>query len=154
MNAKGDDSILHEERIVWLTDAVDLPQYVREAFCATSTPCGRPPEARNLPGELVGFAELAPDAPDMGCPGVYFRRIFWLKASDPYSSDVPTEAVDPLTVRPRVRGTLTQSTQEEGYPGGRTGMGLAAAPALDMDCDEFVAACRRDRRLRRARRRV
>jgi hypothetical protein len=62
-------------------------------------------------GERVGYAVLEADAPNCGRPGVFQRRVFWVKPHDRhakpngvYESHTPAEAVDPRTVGPSKRG--------------------------------------------------
>ncbi len=101
----------HESRIVWTGDPADY-EYVRVSSRESPRRAGpvEPPA-----GECVGYAELAPEAPNIGRPGVFCRRVFWLKDhdrhNDPqgvYEGSHPAEAIDPRTVRTGERGRRTE----------------------------------------------
>ena len=105
------DQLRHEGRIVWLRDIGPL-DCVREDLWQVPFR-RRAPRKGALPGRLVGYAELRPDAP--GDNGRFWRRVFWLKEYDrdsgagPYLRvGAPCEAVDPRTVAPGVPGELTE----------------------------------------------
>lgn len=64
--------------------------------------------------EIVGYAELEKNADINIMNGLYIRRCFWLKeydrANQPdgiYRVGCPVEAIDPLTVNPKVIGKMT-----------------------------------------------
>jgi hypothetical protein len=55
---------------------------------------------------VVGYAEMSPELPYLaGAPRI-LRRIFWLKACDPYEEGAPVDAVDPRAVLPGLRAVL------------------------------------------------
>lgn len=108
-----DAELRHETEIVW-TEDVDAFDYVRE----TIDPCAGS-RARPLrwasDGRRVGYSVLATTAPNNGSPGRFTRRIFWVKAYDrseqpdgTYRTTAPSEAADPRTVRPGIKGSLTE----------------------------------------------
>lgn len=108
MNAES-CQIREEERIVWLAPPETMP-YVRESVAVR----GRRRGPFLMPGlRVVGYADLKRDARSMGngtIRGTFERRFFFLKdESDPYPGGLncPSEAVDPLTVRPGVPGEVT-----------------------------------------------
>jgi hypothetical protein len=101
-----------EWRIVWVEDISRL-DYVRESNYDTFSSRARRPAKRDYPGRLVGYSELKPEA-EPEAPGYFRRRVFWLKDydrdSEPggvYRTGTPSEAVDPRTVAPNVRGHQT-----------------------------------------------
>lgn len=63
---------------------------------------------------VVGWSNLAHDAPNSRGSGYFARRVFWLKDYDapapgPYgASGAPSEGVDPLTIFPGKPGDLTE----------------------------------------------
>ena len=108
-----------EKSIVWDED-IDRLAYVREIITYAGT------RRRSVPwhgeGRRVGYAVLRRDA-DSEAPGVFMRRLFFLKDhdrdSDPetYARTTPTEGVDPRTVAPGVPGRLT----DRAWPGAQMG---------------------------------
>jgi hypothetical protein len=100
----------NEKEIVWLEDISKLP-YVRE-FEFISGSRTRPPRKKHGEARLVGYATL--DKSARSSNGVFVRRMFLLKTydrdSDPestYKTGCPVEGVDPMTVKPGVRGIIT-----------------------------------------------
>jgi hypothetical protein len=100
----------HELEIVWAFDDIAEIEYVRVAWSYENTRARRP---NCVAGTLVGWATLDPNA-RRPHGGQFLRRYFWLadhdRAFDPdgiYQWGAPSEAVDPLTVAPRVGGALT-----------------------------------------------
>lgn len=111
--------LVYEDRIVWLEDVTKL-RYVRERVdsYARRRRAGPSYWRRVLhPGRLVGYADLKPDAPNvggLGGRGCFARRYFWVTEWDadsgqgPYlPTGAPVEAVDPLTVAPGLPGRMT-----------------------------------------------
>ena len=100
---------LHESKIVWLADLAQYP-YVREDLRLCGFRHGRPPRYA-CPGQLIGYAELQPDAPSE-CGSGFLRRVFYVQPHDRaadhtglyMNSGCPTEGVNPLTVQPNVYG--------------------------------------------------
>ncbi|MFD9053240.1 DUF6009 family protein [Streptomyces zaomyceticus] len=119
MSALIDPSQLaFEERLVWLEDIEEL-DYVRQTLDRLPTRAGRPGYYRA--GRLVGYAVLLPRARSSRSSGTFLRRVFWLLPHDRdgvpgglYHSGAPSEAVDPRTVDPQVKGYKTQ--RSEGGP--------------------------------------
>jgi len=77
-------------------------RYVRQAMRELEpSPRGKPRCARYPNGcRVVGWANQKRRPANMGVPGLFKRRIFYLKRHDPYpDGGLPLEAVDPLTVR-------------------------------------------------------
>ncbi len=109
-----------ESNIVWLRDVNNMP-YVREhfhQFCRR-----RKGKLKHGDHEVVGYAELEKDAPNTGTKGCFARRIFWLKEADRanqpngiYQTGCPSEAVDPLTIAPKVVGQRTPRACGEALP--------------------------------------
>lgn len=96
-----DTQLQYESRIVWLVPLDRLPKYVRQSVQALPRRRGLSWQKRHflLPGRIVGYSELRPDAPS-DAPGEFVRRVFWLKSHDPYGGGgAPAESVDPRTVR-------------------------------------------------------
>ncbi len=104
--------IRYESKIVWLEDIQKLP-WVRERLAdlrsrkSLSKTAKSNIEKENEGETLVGYAELEDGAPAMA--GRYFRRrIFTLKTSDRGNTngaiELPSEAVDPASVAPRIGG--------------------------------------------------
>jgi hypothetical protein len=104
-----------EQEIVWLCDPALMP-YVREIPWGSARRTTAPGK-RQLYGsdlhQIVGFSVLGPSAKSIN--GVFPRRMFVVKLHDrildpngTYSTSYPAEAVDPLTVKPRVRGEKTE----------------------------------------------
>ncbi|MEV5282428.1 MULTISPECIES: DUF6009 family protein [unclassified Streptomyces] len=110
--------IAHESELVWLEDTTDL-DYVRQSLDRLPTRRGKPAYHRG--GRMVGYAVLGPDARSSRASGTFLRRVFWLAPHDRdgqprglYASGAPSEAVDPRTIAPRVKGYKTQ--RSEGGP--------------------------------------
>lgn len=118
MNTHIDENVIaHETEIIWEIPIAEV-DYVREAVEYAGT--RQRPVPWHGAGVRVGYAVLADDAPNSGNPGIFIRRVFYLKKrrgrvdgdryfhpDGTYSSGVPTEAVDPRTVAPGKRGELT-----------------------------------------------
>jgi len=64
-------TLVHEERVVWLVDPSELPRYVREIFVPTGDRRDEPP----FRGKLVAYAILRPDAPGVGGFGKLTEKI-------------------------------------------------------------------------------
>lgn len=100
----------HEVRIEWEQEPEQY-DYVR----ASTQPAGtRQRPVQEPVGERIGYGVLDSNAPNSGNPGVFIRRVFWLKEGDRvfdptgvYESGCPSEAVDPRTVAVGVRGDKT-----------------------------------------------
>lgn len=123
-------SLEHETEIVSLVDPAQLPCYVREIFVSSEAHREVPP----FRGRLVGYATLVADAPSLAGSDVFRRRVFWLKAHDPYDARrPPVEAVDPLSVKPRRLGRLTERMWGGAAPARAGGRKFAAAPGPDAD---------------------
>ncbi|MFE9570972.1 DUF6009 family protein [Streptomyces sp. NPDC006692] len=109
------EDIKYEDEIIW-TEDVGSFDYVRETLVDGVGTRRRPVSWRGQQGRRVGYAVLKKDAPsDRDAPGMFARRVFWVKEHDrseqpsgTYSSGAPTEAVDPRTVTPGVWGELTE----------------------------------------------
>ena len=105
-------ALTQEECIVWEED-VETLDYVWEIVVNAGT--RRRPVPWHGEGRRVGYAVLTRDAENDGLPGMFGRRLFFLKGHDRdsapngvYSTGAPCEAVDPRTVRPGLRGELTE----------------------------------------------
>jgi len=112
------EDLTHEDALVWLEDTSSLG-YVRQALDRITGRTRRPPYYRA--GRLVWYATLGPGARPSRASGTYLRRVFWLAPHDRdqqpdglYSSGSPSEAVDPRTVSPGVKGYKTE--RSEGGP--------------------------------------
>ncbi|MFJ6509264.1 DUF6009 family protein (plasmid) [Streptomyces sp. NBC_01558] len=112
------DQIAHESDLIWLEDTSTL-DYVRQSLDRLPTRRGKPAYHRD--GRMIGYAVLGPDARASRASGTFLRRVFWLLPHDRdgqpaglYSSGAPSEAVDPRTIAPRVKGYKTQ--RSEGGP--------------------------------------
>ncbi|MYZ34784.1 MULTISPECIES: DUF6009 family protein [unclassified Streptomyces] len=110
--------LAHENHLVWLEDTDGL-EYVRQSLDRLPTRRGRPAYHRD--GRMVGYAVLGPTARSSRASGTFLRRVFWLLPHDRdgqpdglYASGAPSEAVDPRTIAPRVKGYKTQ--RSEGGP--------------------------------------
>jgi hypothetical protein len=108
-------ALAHEIEIRWLEDPDQL-DYVRQSLERLSSRKGRPPYHRD--GRMVGYAVLGPGAPASRASGTFRRRVFWLLPHDRdqhpdglYASGAPSEAVDPRTVAPTVKGDKTERSQ-------------------------------------------
>lgn len=104
-------SLQFETDIIWLEDISKLP-YVRCFEQPVRNRRGTPGKCHfnNEETRLIGYANLSKDAP---CNNWYsVRRIFTIRREDernPVSipQDMPTEAVDPRTVKPGIKGVKT-----------------------------------------------
>lgn len=112
------EQIAHEADLVWLEDITDL-SYVRQSLDRLRNRGDKPPYSRG--GRMVGYAVLGPTAKPSRQSGTYLRRVFWLLPHDrdlqpdgTYSTGAPSEAVDPRTLAPRVKGYKTE--RSEGGP--------------------------------------
>lgn len=112
------EQIAHESGLVWLEDTSTL-DYVRQSLDRLPTRRGKPPYHRD--GRMVGYAVLGPEARSSRASGTFLRRVFWLLPHDRdgqpeglYASGAPSEAVDPRTIAPGVKGYKTQ--RSEGGP--------------------------------------
>ncbi|MEU0575382.1 DUF6009 family protein [Dermacoccus nishinomiyaensis] len=112
------EQLAHESDLVWLEDIGGL-DYVRQSLDRLPTRRGKPAYHRD--GRMVGYALLGPEARSSRASGTFLRRVFWLlphdrdgRPSGLYSSGAPSEAVDPRTIAPRVKGYKTQ--RSEGGP--------------------------------------
>ncbi|MFE2038630.1 DUF6009 family protein [Streptomyces scopuliridis] len=110
--------LAHENDLVWLEDT-DALEYVRQSLDRLPTRRGKPAYHRD--GRMVGYAVLGPTARSSRASGTFLRRVFWLLPHDRdgqpdglYASGAPSEAVDPRTLAPRVKGYKTQ--RSEGGP--------------------------------------
>jgi hypothetical protein len=80
-------------------------RYVRQLLRQTEPAARGRPRCARFPGwRVVGWANLRPRARSVG--GCFTRRVFFLRRHDPYVPG-PVEAVDPLTIAPRVPGLVT-----------------------------------------------
>jgi hypothetical protein len=112
-----DETLLHEAKIVWLEDISKMP-WVREIEVGFFSKKGI---SKKLLSELqkgqilVGYAELEDNAPPLCVEGnrkYFHRRIFTLRENDyelyrvddPATANHPTEAVEPLSVEPKLKG--------------------------------------------------
>jgi len=101
-----DQAVQYEDGIVWLEDPEGF-YYVRETIELMHFRRRQPPW-RGRDGRLVGYSVLTLTAPST-FPGMFLRRLFWLKdydrdSGDPiYSRGAPCEAVDPRHVKPGVQ---------------------------------------------------
>ncbi|MCC3655870.1 DUF6009 family protein [Streptomyces sp. S07_1.15] len=112
------EQLAHENELVWLEDISTL-DYVRQSLERLPTRRGRPAYHRD--GRMVGYALLGPEARSSRASGTFLRRVFWLLPHDRdgqpdglYASGAPSEAIDPRTVAPGVKGYKTQ--RSEGGP--------------------------------------
>jgi hypothetical protein len=112
------EEIAHEEDLVWLEDAVSL-DYVRQSLERLPSRRGKPAYHRD--GRMIGYAVLDKTAKPSPASGTYRRRVFWLLPHDRdeqpdglYATGAPSEAVDPRTIQPRVKGYKTE--RSEGGP--------------------------------------
>ncbi|MBQ0867334.1 DUF6009 family protein [Streptomyces sp. RK75] len=110
--------LAHEEELVWLENTEDL-DYVRQTLDRVSSRRRQPPYHRD--GRLVGYATLTRDAKPSRASGTWLRRVFWLaphdRDQDPdglYATGAPSEAVDPRTLKPTIKGYKTE--RSEGGP--------------------------------------
>lgn len=111
------EEIEHETEIVWLdNEEIDRLDYVRQSLDRLPRRSGRPAYHRH--GRLVGYAVLGADAKPSRASGTYVRRVFWLAPHDRdqapsglYATGTPSEAVDPRTIKPGVRGSKTPRSE-------------------------------------------
>ncbi|MFG2195772.1 DUF6009 family protein [Streptomyces sp. NPDC048639] len=106
------DVIKDEDGIVWTEDITPF-DYVRETL-VESAGTRRRPVPWDGPGRRVGYSVLKADASSGATPGMFKRRVFWVKDYDrseqpdgTYKTGAPSEGVDPTTVAPGVWGELT-----------------------------------------------
>ncbi|MBD2303800.1 DUF6009 family protein [Nostoc sp. FACHB-190] len=111
VKAQKASDIQYESKIVWLSNIEAIP-YVREHFDTSCT--RRKGKLKYQSYEIVGYAELEDKAPNTGRRGCFARRVFWLAKHDRYyepegvyQQGCPLEAIDPLTVFPKVLGQIT-----------------------------------------------
>ncbi|MEV0604508.1 DUF6009 family protein [Streptomyces sp. NPDC050315] len=112
------EDLTHEVDLVWLEDT-DALDYVRQSLDRLSGRRRKPAYHRD--GRLVGYAILGPEAKPSRASGTYLRRVFWLAPHDRdqqpkglYETGAPSEAVDPRTLQPGVKGYKTE--RSEGGP--------------------------------------
>ncbi|MFI6485726.1 DUF6009 family protein [Nonomuraea sp. NPDC050663] len=112
------EDLAHETDLVWLEDVSEL-DYVRQSLDRLSSRRRKPAYHRD--GRMVGYAVLGPDAKASPASGTFRRRVFWLLPHDRdqepdglYASGAPSEAVDPRTLAPKVKGYKTE--RSEGGP--------------------------------------
>ncbi|MFD6278080.1 DUF6009 family protein [Streptomyces sp. NPDC060209] len=112
------EQIAHESDLVWLEDTSSL-NYIRQSLDRLPNRRGKPAYHRG--GRMVGYALLGPTARSSHTSGTFLRRVFWLLPHDRdsapdglYACGAPSEAVDPRTIAPRVKGYKTQ--RSEGGP--------------------------------------
>ncbi|MFF2518252.1 DUF6009 family protein [Streptomyces sp. NPDC058086] len=107
--------LAHETGLVWLEDITDL-EYVRQSLDRLPTRGCLPSYHRD--GRMVGYAVLGPTARASRASGTFLRRVFWLLPHDRdgqpqglYASGAPSEAIDPRTLAPGVKGYKTQRSK-------------------------------------------
>ncbi|GLW74473.1 hypothetical protein Kpho02_67710 [Kitasatospora phosalacinea] len=107
--------LAHETDIVWLEDIAEL-DYVRQSLERLNSRKGKPPY--HSAGRMVGYAVLGPTARSSRVSGTFRRRVFWLLPHDRdtepdglYATGAPSEAVDPRTIAPTVKGDKTERSQ-------------------------------------------
>ena len=107
-NMQPEESLNYEKEIVWLYDLSNYP-WAREEFGLF---CKRQGKCKSDGRQLIGYAELEDNAPpglNNGCSKYFYRRIFVIDYRDyegyKNSNNCPGEAVDPLTVKPKILGT-------------------------------------------------
>jgi hypothetical protein len=112
------EQIANEHDLVWLEDT-DALDYVRQSLDRLPRRRGKPAYHRD--GRMVGYAVLGSAARSSPASGTFLRRVFWLLPHDRdgqphglYAFAAPSEAVDPRTLGPRVKGYKTQ--RSEGGP--------------------------------------
>jgi hypothetical protein len=110
--------LAHETELVWLEDPHVL-DYVRQSLERLPSRKGKPAYHRD--GRMVGYAVLSPEAKASRASDTFRRRVFWLLPHDRdrqpdglYASGAPSEAIDPRTVAPGVKGYKTE--RSEGGP--------------------------------------
>ncbi|WP_329295525.1 DUF6009 family protein [Streptomyces sp. NBC_01455] len=112
------EEIAYETELVWLEDP-SLLDYVRQSLDRLPSRRGKPAYYRD--GRMVGYAILGKDAKPSRASGTFRRRVFWLLPHDRdqqpgglYETGAPSEAIDPRTVAPGVKGYKTE--RSEGGP--------------------------------------
>ena len=110
-----EDEINHEADIVWLED-IDHLDYVRQSLDRLPTRRGKPAYHRD--GRMVGYACLDATAKASRASGTFRRRVFWLLPHDRdtqpeglYARSAPAEAIDPRTLKPRIKGYRTERSE-------------------------------------------
>ncbi|MGA4860935.1 MULTISPECIES: DUF6009 family protein [Streptomyces] len=110
-----EDEISQEATLVWLEN-VDELDYVRQSLDRLPTRRGKPAYHRD--GRMIGYAQLGSRAKPSRSSGTFRRRVFWLlphdRDTDPdglYATGAPSEAVDPRTLAPRVKGRMTERSK-------------------------------------------
>lgn len=121
---RSDPEVLkHEESIVW-TEDIEGFDYVRETLVSDVGTRRRSVPWRG-PGRRVGYSVLKAKAPSGDEPGMFTRRVFWVKEHDrseygkgggPYKTGTPAEGVDPRTVKPGVWGEQTSRAWGAPFP--------------------------------------
>lgn len=103
-----------EERIVWIEEGAQHLDYVRQSVDWYAKRRRGPMSFKGHEGRLVGYVDLKADAAHRGLNGKFARRYFWLKDHDrdsqpqgTYKVSAPMEAVDPSTVGPGTKGSVT-----------------------------------------------
>lgn len=112
------DDLVHETELVWCEDIADL-DYVRQSLDRVPSRKRKPPYHRG--GRMVGYATIGPEAKASRASGTHLRRVFWLAPHDRdeepdglYATAAPSEAVDPRTLHPGIKGYKTE--RSEGGP--------------------------------------
>jgi hypothetical protein len=107
-NMQPEESLNYEKEIVWLYDLSNYP-WAREEFGLFRKRQGK---CKSDGRQLIGYAELEDNAPlglNNGRSKYFYRRIFVINHGDyegyKNSNNCPREAVDPLTVKPKILGT-------------------------------------------------
>jgi hypothetical protein len=106
-----ESKLVGESNVIWLRDISDIPYvrvYVNECCYR------RKGKLKYSDFEVIGYTELEKDAPNNGMRGCFTRRVFWLKPHDRfyepkgvYKIGCPVEAIDPLTIAPKIFGQQT-----------------------------------------------
>lgn len=102
----------HEVKIEWEKEP-DQFDYVRVSTRIVGT------RQKGVPapvGVRIGYSVLSDNAINVGRPGTFQRRVFWLKEHDRafepmgvYENGAPAEAIDPTTVEPGKQGSMTDT---------------------------------------------
>lgn len=102
----------YEVRIEWEKDPEQY-DYVR---VSTKTVGTRKQGVPTPVGVRVGYSVLSDNAPNIGRPGTFQRRVYWLKEHDRafepegvYETGTPAEAIDPTTIEPGKPGSMTDT---------------------------------------------
>jgi hypothetical protein len=117
------EDLRYESNIIWRKNLQDI-RFVRVNFPDFAYRKGlsdqdRERLERNGDSELIGYADLSDNAPlektKNSTGDDYYRchrRIFFVESGDLtepyYASNCPSEAVDPLTVKPQLMGRQTE----------------------------------------------